>query len=278
MATPPVTAARPRHVQFVRALGTGERQELVRRFRERNGPTWSLDEEIDPFLGFVRNAKNAAAKSNVAAAAPLSEAGAALAARAFVKKNADLLGVPPSILLSLADTTRRASSTDSLVRLEATFPTKGYQGFAELDNEIAIDLIVEDDGTIASFVNASELHPRLQIDTKPGLPEDDPHLYDKLLGRRLFASTDDGAGDVRIELGVVERDDVIGAKLVIAMVPGPMLAYITYRLAWLVSVAKAPPRDMPALAGFYFFNWLVDTDSADVVRDTPVPTRTTVFD
>lgn len=270
--------AGPRHVQFVPAMKSAARLDLVKRFIERNGPEWTVNREallgstivLDPFVGFLRRANKRRLDGPVAT--PVSEEEAELTARAFVRKNADLLGIPLSKLLLLQGSTEVAEKDARKVRLEAEYPTKGYESFHELENTIAIDVLVDVDGTVSSFVNTSKIHPRLAIDTKPGLPSSDWRVYEKVVGRRVFAMTDFGQ---RIELGKIEYADLLDARLAMQVSPGPLDAWLTYRLTWLVPAA----RKSPGSPSFFFFFYLVDTDTTDVVQDSPVPTEETdLFD
>lgn len=270
-AAPRVAVAHPRHVQFVYALKGPERLALVEQLRRRNGPEWTVNEEallqsatvVDPFVGIIRRARRTKPPGPADASVD-----AAASARAFVRKNADLLGVPRSMLLALLETTE-ATSTGWTVKLEGLFPSKGYETFPELGNEIELTVHVEQDGSVSRFENRSKLHPaRLGIDTRPGLPQDDWRIYRNVAGRRVFAMTDDGE---RMDLGVLAHDELLDAKLVMQVTPGPMNAWLTYRLTWLIRAAKEVPDQDGA--GFYFFFFLVDTDTAEVVQDSPVPTR-----
>ena len=274
-AAPKDVAAASRHVQIVHAMKAPERLALVARLRQRNGPEWSVNEDalqssttvVDPFIGFVRRARSLKPHAP-SGGAPVSADAAVLAARAFVRKNADLLGVPSSKLLALLANAEAAGAGWN-VTLEATYPTKGFESFLELTNAIDIELVVDGDGAVSSFVNQSKLHPaRLAIEPKPGLAEEDARIYRNVVGRRVFAFTDDGH---RLDLGVLEPSELVGAKLVMQIAPGPMNAWLTYRLAWLIRAAKEAPEEEGA--GFYFFFYLVDTDTAEVVQDSPVPTQ-----
>jgi hypothetical protein len=274
-ARPEQGSGGPRHAQIVRAMTTSERRALVDRFVARN-PGWFVSDAalggvtvVDPFAGFLRRAR--AAPHAAGAGAPITSENAALAARGFVKKNAELFGIPHYVALSLVDHVRAVAPEDHAsaravfaVRLEAPFAMKGYEAFHEVENVADVEVFVDDDGTPSGVANVSKIHPRLAIDTHPTLAEDDAALYKNVLGRRVFALGDD---DAKIELGVVEAKDLLGSKLYIHESPGPMLAWITYRLARVITVAKAAP-EMPV---FYFFAWVVDADTGDVIRETEVP-------
>jgi hypothetical protein len=266
---PNVSVAHPRHAQVVPAMKSEARLDLVKRFIERNGPEWTVNREgllgsttvVDPFVGFLRRAARVA---HPGAATAVSEEDATAAARAFVRKNADFLGVPASKLLILQATTRPLKPW--AVKLEASYPKKGYESFEELTNEIAIELFVDDSGEVSEFVNHSKVHPLLAIDTTPGLGDTDWRVYAHIVGRRVFAMSETGR---RIELGTIERMHLMNATLAMQISTGPLNAYLMYRLAWRVTVF----HEVPDAPGFYFFFYLVDTDTGDVVRDSPVPTE-----
>jgi hypothetical protein len=268
-ASPNVAVAHTRHAQIVPAMKSEARLELVKRFVERNGPDWTINREgllgsttiVDPFVGFLRRASRV---THPGAGAGVAEEDATAAARAFVRKNADLLGIPASKLLILQATARPFKPW--AVKLEASYPKKGYESFEELTNEIAIELFVDESGTVNDFVNHSKLHPPLAIDTTPGLGDTDWRVYAQIVGRRVFAMSETGR---RIELGKIERMHLMNAKLAMQVSPGPLNAYLMYRLAWRVTVF----HEVPDAPGVYFLFDLVDTDTGEVVRDSPVPTE-----
>lgn len=279
-APAPVVPREPstHHAQIIRALTTPERSQIVARFRERNGATWEINEAalvtsttvVDPFVGFLRRARTAAPRAPVAA--PVSEADAVLAARAFVKKNADLLGLPHQVVPTLGDHARAVAPEDHAparavwaVRLETTFPSKRYEAFAEMENKADIEVIVDDDGAPSVLNNLSQIHPRLAIDTKPLFGPDDDRMYAKLIGRRVFALAE---GEVQVPLGLVAREDFQASQLGILASRGPMAAWLTYRLVWGVRAVKSSSAgDLTA----YAFTWIVDADTGEVLVDATPP-------
>jgi len=302
-----------RHLQIVHAMTTPERRTLVDRLRERN-PTppesrWTVNEEalgtsiivVDPFARFLRRARRQVAPRPPRAGGPIDQSQAADRARAFVKHNADLLGVPRHVVLGLAEQVREVEPGDHAlprarwaIRFEAPFASKGYEGFDEIGNVADVQVFVDDDGEVSSFVNLSRIHPPLLIDTRPGLAEEDPRIVAKLIGRRVFALVARDPAEAahlntaqelrRIPLGEVRAEDVTRMQLVIHVATGPQLAWLTYRLAYVVEVAKpaAGTRDEEELdlgssvmtgaaPRFYFFRWVVDADTGDVLEDARVP-------
>jgi hypothetical protein len=299
-----------RHVQFVHAMTTPERRALVDRLRERNPAAppsqWTVNEEalassitvVDPFAGFLRRARRGEAAGAARGGGPRLHVDAALVARAFVKKNADLLGLPRHVVPVLAEHVRSVEPRDHAghraawaVRLDAPFASKGYEGFKEIDNAADIEVFVDDDGEVSSFVNLSRIHPHLTIDTKPALAQDDPRVLAKLVGRKVFAldAADADVGrdldelsDVRalrrIPLGEVQAEDLARMQLVIHVSTGPRLAWLTYRLAYFVEIAKPAPEDaLDAAAAaseaprYFFFRYVVDADSGEVLEDARAP-------
>lgn len=296
--------ARPRHLQIVHAMTTPQRLALVHRLRERNPTTaetqWTVNEEalarsitvVDPFAGFLRRARRGVAERPARGAGPIGDADAASAARAFVKKNADVLGLPRHVVPALAEHVRRVEPADHglpratwVVRFDASFPSKGYESFGEIENHADVEVLVDDDGEVSSFVNLSRVFPRLTIDTKPGLAGDDPRLVAKLVGRRVFAleGSEPQPGTRldelrRIPLGGVQATDVTRVQLVIHVATGPQLAWLTFRLAYFVEVAKPVPAEIlgeePGIAAppqYFFFRYVVDADTGDVLEDARAP-------
>lgn len=302
---------RPRHLEIIRAMKTPERRALVERFREQNpapdGAAWVVNEEalgrsltvVEPFAGFLRRARlERGAAPGEGRAIEADEAAAS--ARAFVAKNAELFGLPRPVALGLAEAVRRIEPRDHAgpraawaVRFDATFSSRGYEAFHELDNAADVEVFVDDDGAPSAVVNLSRVHPQLTIDTRPRLGREDPQLFAHLVGRTLFALVDDGHSDLdlqrhlralrRIPLGSLRREDIQRTQLVIHASAGPELAWLTYRLGYFVEVAKrAPPRPGPAdaeppgsergeRAEHYFFRYVIDADTGEVVEDARAP-------
>ena len=284
-------------------MKTQDRRALVDRLRERNpvpkGARWTVNEEalalsltvLDPFAGFLRRAR----REGVVPALrvdPVGQDEATESARAFVKRNADLLGIPRHVVPVLAEHARLAEPGDHAlarthwaVRFEAPFASKGYEGFKEVENLADVEVFVDEDGEVTSFVNVSRVHPPLMLDTKPDLAEEDPRAIARLVGRTLFAlqSTEDAHDlDVqalhRIPLGELRPDDVTHMQLVIHVATGPQLAWLTYRLAYFVEVAKPAPPNVDVAeepgatsSSYFFFRYVVDADSGDVLEDTRAP-------
>lgn len=305
-ARPLAATGAPRHLQIVRAMTTPERRALVDRLREKNptppGSRWTVNEEalsvsltvVDPFVGFLRRARREAVARPPREGAPIDSAEAAERARAFVRHNAEVLGLPRHVVPGLAERVRAVQPSDHAlprarwaVRFDAPFASKGYEGFREIDNVADVEVLVDDDGEVSSFVNLSRVHPHLTIDTRPALAEDDPRVLSKLLGRRVFALDGRAPGALdrdarelgRLPLGEVRAEDVTRVALVIHASTGPALAWLAYRLAYLVEIAKpaAPGEDeldrgSPGAAPqLYFFRWVVDADTGDVLEDARPP-------
>ncbi len=294
-------------MQIFHAMTTPKRLALVERLRERNpappGSEWSVNEEalvrsitvVDPFAGFLRRARRGAAERGRSSSSPISDADAPRFAREFVKHNADLLGLPRHVLPGLAEHVRSVEPHDHAlprarwaVRFDASFPPRGYEGFDEIGNRADLEVFVDDDGEVSSFVNLSRIHPPLSIDTKhPLLPQDDPRVVAKLLGRKVFALEPDDSDRAvlrdprelrRIPLGEVQASDATRMQLVVHISTGPQLAWLTYRLAYFVEIAKPVPaelRDDDATDGeppqYFFFRWVVDADTGDVLEDARPP-------
>jgi hypothetical protein len=305
----PVTApqAQGRHLQIVHAMTTPARRALVERLRARNPAPpesqWTVNEEalginlmvVDPFAGFVRRARRKVAPRPARAGGPVGTEEAANAARAFVKKNSDLLGLPRHVVPALDEHVRVVEPSDHaapraswVVRFEAPFPSKGYEGFKEIDNVADVAVVIDDDGEVSSFVNLSRVHPHLALDTKPRLSRDDPRVMSKLVGRKVFALEPREGGteateaprDVRelrrIALGEVRPEDVTHMQLVIHVSTGPELAWLTYRLGYFVEVGKSSPlMGFDGLADgppqYFFFRYVVDADTGDVLEDARAP-------
>jgi hypothetical protein len=277
-----------RHAQIVRAATTQARAAAVARLRETAGSSWRAlhpDDDVDPFRVFVRRAFDASAAGPAVAGA--TDADAEAAALAFVSANAASLGLAPSEAAVL-DVACRAvpigerppgSHARWNVRLGGRFPMRGFEAFPSLATTVDIVVVVDDDMKIRLLVNGSRIHPRLALDTKPDLEPDDPRVLRHVVGRELFvAIADPRAPDARVRelrrrsLGRVRADDVVSRTLTIHASPGPLGAWMTYRLAYVVRVAirlhgpgelaGAPPPT---------FRFVVDADTGELIDDAAVP-------
>lgn len=246
------------------------RRALVERFRERNptptGPGWTVTEVqkapslavVDPFARFLRRARRdgfARPRSG-----EVEEAEASRQAVAFVERNADILGLPRDVVPTLSQQTREAHGHGSpraawRAHFEARFATPGYEAF-ELDNEVVLDVLVDDDGEVSSFVNLSRIHPHVTFDTTPALGREDPRLLENILGRRLSRPEYENG----LLLRAVRREDIDDVKRTIQVLRTPTNATLTYRLAYTIRIAmrREDPEKMP-----YYFYLNVDADTGE---------------
>jgi hypothetical protein len=278
---------RPRHAQIFRALTGREKKAIAERFRARNGSGWLIGGEergraepldIDSFAGFVRRAFLRGAPQ--AGGGPGAEEDVVGKARAFVRANADLLGVPlreadalDVAPLELEPALRPGPATRWLARLVGHYPTRGYEAFHDLENVVDLWVFVDDDREVRLFMNFSRLHPALFIDTRVSVPEEDPRIVAKLLGRQVFAVEDDPSRPnapvrllKRIPLGSIAASDIRRRELTIHAAEGPAHAWLTYRLAYRVLVER-----LDSAQAHYFFWYVVDADDGTVIGDAPPP-------
>jgi hypothetical protein len=240
-------------VQVVSAMKTAERRALVARFRERNpvgqGTPWIVDEDalaesvvvVDPFRRFVRRMRRVpSGASGPSVSADDAEANA----RAFVLKNADLVGLSRGVALALGESIK-ASAHGFVVHFDGRFPTKGYEAFPELENEAELDVTVDGGGEVSAVANLSRIHPPLDLDTHPTLAADDPRIFAHVLGVRGHVH------EVRSVSRAIFRSE------------GPRLAWVIYRLVYVVTVDEAP---VPTSS---LSRYVVDADSGDLVEASP---------
>jgi hypothetical protein len=242
-------------------MKTAERRELIARFRERNpvgqGAPWLVDEDalaeslvvVDPFRRFVRRVRRESASRDRDGADPanVSPRAAAAAARAFVLKNADLFGLAHSVALALGETVKplQPITKGFVVHFDGRFPTKGYEAFPELENEAELDISIDGAGEVSGVANLSRIHPPLELDTHPTLAADDPRIFAHVLGSR------GRIGEVSdVSRGVFRSE-------------GPRLAWVTYRLVYVVTLEPSP---VPA---FSLSHYVVDADTGDLLEAFP---------
>lgn len=273
-AVAPGAGAAPQHAQVFMAMKTPERRRLVERFRERNGRDWTVNDDalersltvVDPFRGFLRRASRAPRASRVG-----SEAEALDLAYAFVKKNGDLLGLTPAMASALREDVT-SKTRPFIVHFDGRFATKGFESFQELENKIDLDVVV--DGDVVAIVNRSRIHPRLTLDQRPLLSSEDPRLLRLLVGRSVFAVTGESEPRERIPLGELHAADLTRVELVVHVSAGPQLAWVVYRLAYLVEFARPMPGEpWPSIdpAAVHFFRYVVDADSGEVLEESRAP-------
>jgi hypothetical protein len=267
----------PPHLQIVRMKPTSERARLFERFRAANGEAWVLDppgdvgRATDPIRGFVRRARRQDAEGPPV---DLDTRGAAALGEQFVVANAGFLGFTPNEAAALTFGALPSSDGRFAVHAEGRLPMKGYESFTTLEGEVDLGLVVGRDGVVRAFVNASRLHPRLAIGTRPRLAPDDPRLVAGILGRPVFALVLDPTRPRapvrelrRVPLGRVEGIEIRPPRLTVHVSHGPARAWATYRLAYVVVVDKDSPSDRQPLS----FRWTVDADTGDVVEDAKPP-------
>lgn len=292
-STPPADASRVSlgpagkhgaHVQIVRALPLPERRALVERFRARNG-AWTVTlgigttpDDVDPIRGVVRRATRDSGVADPNAHAPVTEETAIADTAAFLAKNADLLGFSAKdvpVLDLVAGPAKTTTYGTWVVHARGVSPMRGYEGFEAVTSKIDVLAYLGDEGGVRYFVNLSQVHPRLSIDTNPVLGPDDPRLLAKVLGRILFAVADDPTRPNarvrelrRIPLGAVTAADVYPAHLTIDVSPGPRFAYVSYTLAYAIDVVKDHTP----------FRFVVDADTGALLEDPVVPIVTPTDD
>jgi hypothetical protein len=150
---------------------------------------------------------------------------------------------------------------------------------------------------VSALWNLSTIHPRLMIDTRPALAEDDPRVIAKVVGRTVFALVDAPPTREEIErhptappipamgqipLGKIRAEEVTHVQRVVHVSTGPNLVWLVYRLGWFVEIAKparayasaeeAPDESAaPTAPRFFFFRYVVDADTGDVLEDARAP-------
>ena len=270
-----VRVAMRRHAQIVRAAPMPERLAVFERFRSKNDGPWKLlrpEEDIDAFRPFLRRA----ARTDLPGPEVPFEAGdAESTAVAFVNTNAAELGLHPAEVVVLDVTSRRLGPGDGptprtrfAVRLRGLIAMRGLEAFDSVASHVELTVFVDDDRRIRLFTNDSRLPPRLTIDTRPDLEPDDPRVLRNVLGRELFVAEDDprrpGAGVRelrRIPVGTVTEKDVAARTLTIHASRGPLGAYVSFILAYVIRVSR----------GGEWFRFVVDADTGDLLEDAAVP-------
>lgn len=266
----PQTAEPPRarHAQVVRAATTAAREAVFARFRERNGAAWSpvgrAAADVDPLRLVVRRAK----RSDAPGGAPeVPEPDARAAALAFVRANADLLGVAPDDVATLDVETKDMTGAWA-VHFAGHRPMRGYEGFDTVATTYDVTILVSGDGVVRALVNDSRVHPRLAIDTVPKLAPDDARVQKDVTGRELFVLVADprraraGVRELeRVSVGRAHQADVKRTTLHVHVSVGPMAAYVMYTLAYAVDVER----------GGETFRFIVDADSGDLLEDAVAP-------
>jgi hypothetical protein len=265
-------AVGPRHVQIVHAATTGARAALFERFRARNGLGWTLEPPgdvtrgVDGIRGFVRRAHR---RDPEGEPVPLDVTAAEARAFEFVAKNVDLLGLTSSHVHALEIRGEPLAGGGAGVLVSGRIPMKGYESFDAVASIVEVALAVGRDGEVRALVNASRIHPRLSIDTRPRLGPEDPRVVASVVGRRVFSVVRARGGEAvpveelrRIQHGVVEPSEIAPPRLTIHVSPGPASAWVTYRLAYEVRASKSP---------LVVFGWVVDADTGEVLEDARPP-------
>jgi hypothetical protein len=256
-------------------MPAAERAALVARFRERNGPAWTValgaggaPDDVEPIRGIIRRAKR---EGENASGAAVTEESAIAEANAFLAKNADFLGIATSDIPALdlvAGPAKTPRYGTWVVHARGRTPMHGYEGFEALASMIDVLVYIGEDGGAGYFVNLSRVHPRLVLDTRAALGPDDKRLLTNVIGRPLFVVVDDPTRPNarvrelrRVSVGTVADADVRAIRLTIYPSAGPRGVYVTYRLAYAIDVTK---ERQP-------FRFVVDADTGDLLDDAVVP-------
>lgn len=251
------------------------------RFQARNGVGWAPLEratmDVDPIRLVIRRAvKQGAATADPPGDEAALRSRARHAARAFTRANADLLGIPPDDVDTLATDVLALPEGSTLravgpwmAHLTGRRAMRGYEGFDALASVYDVAVVVGDDGEARFVVNQSRIHPRLSMDTRPDLAPEDPRVVRDVTGRELFFLArrvgDEPAHGAevlsRVSVGRVEPDDVRRVTLHVHVSVGPLAAYVMYHLAYVVDVERGGHR----------FRFVVDADSGDLLEDAVAP-------
>ena len=269
----------------MRRLPTPSRRAAFDAFASANPGVWAWEgpDQIDAFGGHLVAAhRTDPPPSGTAPERAVAEA----SALRFLERNARALGLAAEDVLRL-DLEAPPEAPGDLppgeqpVLAHAEVPMKGFLSFPALASTYRVLLGVDARGEVRRVANASTIHPRLSLTLDPALAPEDPRVVARLLGRRLFAvALPEGLSEEdvprepavlanmrKVELGALRREDVRRVRPDVRIDDGPLGAWRTYRLVYVVEVAK-PTEDR----GFSFFAFAVDADTGEVVEDARVPT------
>jgi hypothetical protein len=266
---------RVRHAQIVRTATTQDRAALFEKFRAKNGQSWRMLDPVGDIDGIRLFIKRAVRHDRPGPEVDLDHRIAAADAIAFVTANAELLGLSATDIPILDVTSDAIPYEDAptpagryVVRMTAEVPMRGYEGFEELTSKIDIVVYVDADRQIRLFTNFSRIHPRLAIDTKPLLEPEDPIVVKNVVGREMYIAYDDTDNpharvrELRREsLGHLTDANIVKRALVVWASPGPLGAYTSYVLAYVV---------VATLAG-HAFRFIVDADTGALLDDATMP-------
>lgn len=238
-------------VQVIRHVDEATRRARVEAFIARNGEGWApstpgLFTAVNRLTGAIVDMRNGAPYGPDVT---LTAGEASAAARAFLQRNADLLGLTAAELGSVALRVDPIDFGNFRWAIGVTGESRqpGYEAFDVVARRISMSISIGRDGTVRVIHDlfGSQL-PRLTLSTEPRLAADDPRTLAAVVGTELVWFIPDPSPydavdeSQRVPLGRVEASDVAGAKTTIHIEHRE--ATTVLRLAWQLEVKKPGDR------------------------------------
>jgi hypothetical protein len=200
-------------------ISSDQEEAIVRAFVERN-PTvpWVRDLLLlDPWSGWV---SRAVAPPPESPTGPTDADAAKSVAADFLRRNADLLGIPEAVIpgLTIEHFADGGPGETGMVQITSSAPISypGYTSLGDFGYLVDLQLSVAGSTVITAINNTNRLPDFAPLKTVPSVEPDAPTIVDQLVGKELFFS--DFAGEDR-SAGRIERGDIGQPTLTVESLP-----------------------------------------------------------
>lgn len=151
-------------------------------------------------------------------------------ARAFLVRNADLLGVAPGDIAEMTLHPWSRSGAIQHLTFRSSAPLPGYESF-ELRRDLRLGVGVDSSGEIRSTNNGSMLLPAFNLCKEPLLRSDDPRVRGAVVGKSTFFHT---IASKRVDVGPATEADLGEPKLTVLIRPSEheTVVFLAYAMAF----------------------------------------------
>jgi hypothetical protein len=258
--------------QTVAALSQADKDAYMQKFVTRNPGTWNRGSfelpNVDEFRPFIRYAWRTDAPG---ASHTVTDLEAEEKAIAFVKANADLLGVvdPGSLRIETAPPPEGSiyrGKYQFFATFTGTYTQPGYEGFAAATTPYDIQIGIHNDGEIRAILNGTDLPPDLTLSTQAAFKPGDPRVLQNVLGTPIAHYEVIGHQGFqtiykKTDLGTLTAHDVAAIELSIFKHTADDLSSEKFSLSYALTVRKQG----------YVLSFTVDAADASVLDQPRVP-------
>jgi hypothetical protein len=258
--------------QTVTALTDAAKDAFMQKFVARNTGTWNKGSfelpNVDQFRPFIKYAWRTDAPGTNQTMTALD---AEEKAMAFVKANADLLGVvnPDALKIETApppDGSIYHGKYQFFSTFTGTYTQPGYEGFAAATTQYDVAIGIHNDGEIRAVLNGTDIPPDLTLSTEAAFKPSDARVLAHVLGTPIAHYEPighDGFETVykKTDLGTLTAHDVSAIELSIFTQTADDLSSESFSLSYALTVRKQG----------YVLSFTVDAADGSVLDQPTVP-------